>query len=577
MVTSAQRCPVCNAELPDRGRYCPECGSERPSIVPGGSDARGTSPSSAAELHRQRLARALGDQYEIGRLLGRGGFAEVYAARDVRLKREVAVKTLRYDFHASPLLLERFRREAEAMAQLRHPNIMPIYTVGESESLAYFVMPLIRGETVGQRAKREGKLPLDEVRRILFEAASALHHAHRAGMIHRDVKPDNIMLEGDERRVLVTDLGIARAAEPTDGQSLTGTGMLLGTPDYMSPEQASEDRDVDHRSDLYSLGVVAYQMLTGELPFRAGSFHALIVKLITEEAPPVTVRRSDCPPDLAAAVARCLAKEPDERYASAAELCAVLRPQTTGAFAAPPTPGLRAAIRTVTARPVTPVARFRRAATVFALGNLLLLAIDLGTNQALDFAPLVAALWFLPVAFQYGRLWTAGYTPLDILRGGNGAPSGSVSTETSATLGSRSGAFGEHADTVQRVRSERAVIAGLVSNMPRSERDRVPGLVGSADRIVARTRALARQLRRLDRLLDEGETPERGHTRSTPQQRSEIESRKAAMQGELRVAEAVIEELRVSVERAAALGVSASRAGLEVAIAKADACGRSRA
>jgi serine/threonine-protein kinase len=510
-------------------------------------------------------------------LLGRGGFAEVYAARDVRLKREVAVKTLRYDFHASPLLLERFRREAEAMAQLRHPNIMPIYTVGESDGLAYFVMPLIHGETLGQRAKREGKLPLDEVRRILFEAASALHHAHRAGMIHRDVKPDNILLEGDERRVLVTDLGIARAAQPEDGQGLTGTGMLLGTPDYMSPEQASAEAEVDHRSDLYSLGVVAYQMLTGELPFRAATFQGLIVRLISEEAPSVTLGRPDCPADLAEAVTRCLAKEPDDRYASAGELCALLRPQTTGGYAVPRATGVRAAIRTMTTLPVTPVARFRRTVAVFALGNAALLAIDLATNKALDFAPLIAALWLLPVAFRYGRLWTTGYTPRDILRGGDSPPSGSVSTETSGTLGSRSGAFGTHVDTVQRVRSERAVIAGLVTNLPRSERDRIPGVVGSADRIVARVRALARQLGRLDRLLEEGERDDGGHTRSTPQQRSEVESRQVALQGELRVAEAVIEELRVAIERAATMGVSASRTDLEVAITKADACGRSRA
>ncbi len=571
MSDTPHRCRVCHAELPDRGKYCPECGVARDQNA---DETRPDPSTSAAELHRQRLQRALGSQYTLGDLIGRGGFAEVYAAHDLRLKRHVAVKTLRYDLHASTVLLERFQREAEAMAQLRHPNVMPIYTVGEGEGLAYFVMPLVRGDTLGQRIKRNGPLPIALAQRIVHETASALDHAHGVGTVHRDVKPENILLEGDAARVLVTDFGIARAAEAR-GDSLTGTGIILGTPDYMSPEQASEEREVDHRSDIYSLGVVAYQMLTGELPFRASTLQGLVVKLITEEAPSVSQRRKDCPPDLEALVARCLAKEPDDRFASAREICALLRPEGAAHVAPQKPPGLRAAFRGATASPATPVTAFRRSATLFAGGTITLLAVDLLTNGSVEFAPLVAALWLLPVASQYGRLWTEGYTWSDVLRGGDGSPSGAVSSET-GTYGARTGAFGPHADSVQSVRSERAVIAGLISNMPRSERDRIPGVVGTADRLVARARSLARQLHRLERVLDEESGSHSIGATTSTRRRGEIEIKRETMTGEISVVAAVIGELREAVERAAAMGIAETHTDIEVALQKANEVARTR-
>ena len=573
MNATPQRCHVCNAELPARGRYCPECGAERP----GSSDVTAADPpekpSTAQELHHRRLQNALGDQYELGRLIGRGGFAEVYLAHDRRLKRDVAVKTLRYDLHASAVLLERFQREAESMAQLRHPHVMPIYSVGEGEGLAYFVMPLVRGETLGQRIRQSAPLPIEFVRRVLYEVASALEHAHRAGVVHRDVKPENILLEGDEGRVLVTDFGIARAAEET-GEALTGTGIILGTPEYMSPEQASEEKVVDHRSDLYSLGVVAYQMLTGELPYRAATLQGLIVKLITEEAPPVTRKRPDCPADLAELVRRCLAKEPEDRLASAAEVAALAHPGSAAA-PAPRSRNVRAVLRGAAGGPPTPVARFRRALALFAIGCAALVAADLATKGALDFAVALAAVGVIPIAVRYGRLWTDGYTWRDILRGGNGPPSDAVSSET-GTVGARSGAFGTHGDSVHRARSERAVIAGLIANMPRSERDRIPGMVGSADRLVARTRSVARQLYRLDRVLEESATPGSIGAYTSAQRRDEIEVRREAMTGELHVLQSVIEELRTAVERASAMGVSGTTTDIEVALQKANEVARAR-
>jgi len=285
MPDRARTCPSCDAPLPEGAGSCPGCGAASPAGVRREPPDVVLPPSASEESHRARLARALGDNYELGRLLGRGGFAEVHAARDRALQRDVAVKTLRFDLPLTPVLAERFQREAQAMAKLRHPNLMPVYSVGQGEGIAFFVMPLAQGESLREVLEREHRVSVAEARRILAETAAALGEAHRAGMVHRDVKPDNIMLEGDERRVLLMDLGIAKAAEASETAELTGTGMIVGTPHYMSPEQASGERHVDHRADLYSLGVVGFQMLTGRLPFTAPTVQGVIVKHISEEVP----------------------------------------------------------------------------------------------------------------------------------------------------------------------------------------------------------------------------------------------------------------------------------------------------
>jgi len=506
-------------------------------------------------------------------MLGRGGFAEVYAARDLRLKRDVAVKTLRYELRVADGLIERFQREAQAMAQLRHPNILPIYSVGEQEGVAFFVMPLVRGETLGQQIKREAPLPTSEVRRVLYDVASALHHAHQAGLVHRDVKPDNILLEGEERRVQVTDFGIARAAG-SESTALTGTGIILGTPDYMSPEQATEGAKIDHRTDIYSLGVVGYQMLTGRLPFPASTVQGMIVKLITEDAPPITQYRPDCPPDLAEMLRRCLAKDPDARYASADALCAALEPTTPGHRARRTSSSLRALLPGGPATD-TPLGRFRQQLLVFIAANALVLTVDLGTNGALDFAPVVAALSLLPIASQYARLWTAGYGWKDVFRAGTRFPGGPLAVDSGSDT-AITDAFGAYAESVHRVRSERAVIAGLIANMPRSERETMPEIVGAADQVVARARSVARQLARLDRLIDRSGNRGPLATHSPAQPQGEIKARRGSLTGELRLAETVIEELRQAVERATAMGISQSRPDLESALSKADDVARSR-
>jgi len=271
-----------------------------------------TPPGSDVAL---RLQQALGDDYELGELLGRGGFADVYLAWDRRLKREVAVKTVRSDLASSPAVLERFRREAEAMARLRHPHVIPVYAVGESAGIAYFIMPRITGETLASALGREDRWSFSETVRVLREAAGALAEAHRHGIIHRDVKPENIMLDGPERRVVVMDFGIAKTLDETVS-GLTGTGVLVGSPHYMSPEQATGDKNIDHLSDQYSLGIVGYRMLTGRLPFEADSVRSVLYQQAAAAVIPLRELRPDIPAPLTRIIERALEKDPGKRFAS---------------------------------------------------------------------------------------------------------------------------------------------------------------------------------------------------------------------------------------------------------------------
>jgi eukaryotic-like serine/threonine-protein kinase len=280
--------------------------------------------SSDAEL-RAHVERVLSANYELDREIGRGGMGIVYKAKDRRLKRHVAVKLLPPELAFRGEIRSRFLKEAETAAQLSHPNIVPIYSVDEQNGLVYFVMAFVDGENLGARLHRQGRLDPTETRRILKEVAEALAYAHERGVVHRDIKPDNILLcADDDGRVMVTDFGIARAVTEGADSRLTATGMAIGTPAYMSPEQSMGEREIDGRSDLYALGVVGYQMLSGELPFNASSTPALLVKQISERPTPVDVHRPDAPPDLARAVMMLLEKEPANRFPSADALVVAL-------------------------------------------------------------------------------------------------------------------------------------------------------------------------------------------------------------------------------------------------------------
>jgi serine/threonine protein kinase len=265
-------------------------------------------------LH-DRVVAAVGDQYLIEAEIGRGGMAAVFRALDLRLHRHVAIKALPPELAFNGDVRTRFLREAQTAAQLSHPNIVPIYTVDERGGVVYFVMALIEGESLAARLARPPRLSIEAIRRVLAEVGDALDYAHACGVVHRDIKPDNILLDKSSGRAVVTDFGIARAA--AGDARLTLTGVVVGTPAYMSPEQAMGERDVDGQSDQYSLGIVGYQMLVGETPFKAANTPAMLVKHLSEIPRPILERRPDVPAALAAAIDRALAKKPEDRWASA--------------------------------------------------------------------------------------------------------------------------------------------------------------------------------------------------------------------------------------------------------------------
>jgi eukaryotic-like serine/threonine-protein kinase len=261
-----------------------------------------------------RLAAALADRYRIERELGAGGMATVYLAQDLKHDRKVALKVLKPEL-AAVLGAERFVVEIKTTAALQHPHILPLFDSGEADGFLYYVMPFIDGETLRSKLDRETQLGIEESVRIASDVASALHYAHEHGVIHRDIKPENILLH--DGRPMVADFGIALALSAAAGGRMTETGLSLGTPHYMSPEQATAEKEISARSDVYSLGSVLYEMLTGEPPHMGNSAQQIIMKIITEEAAPVTRLRKAVPLNVAAAVARSLEKLPADRFASA--------------------------------------------------------------------------------------------------------------------------------------------------------------------------------------------------------------------------------------------------------------------
>ncbi|MBA3853530.1 MAG: hypothetical protein C0503_03885 [Gemmatimonas sp.] len=495
--------------------------------------------------------RVLESQYEVEKEIGRGGMGIVYRGRDKRLKRPVAIKLLPPELAFRSEIRSRFLREAEMAAQLSHPHIVPIYSVDEREGLVYFVMALVEGENLGTRIATKGPVAPEEARRILREVGDALAYAHSQNTVHRDIKPDNILIDAATGRTMVTDFGIARAVSEGSDSKLTATGIAIGTPAFMSPEQSAGDRDIDGRTDLYALGIVAYQMLCGDLPFNASSAPALLVKHLSEKPVPID-QRAMVPPDLARAVMLCLEKNPDDRFPDARAFVQALEtgnvpqlPQRVGnAYPQPqatwtppadfdpdaPTPEelVRWEHRTV----VT----FRKAIApfLFVTGALFFVNFLGGPNFLF-----ISAFWGINIAYKYARLWSDGFDWRDVFRQprdkmivdvaadtvdsakaiwdrekrmeirekarrrrlsvesaspANGLPG--LTSADAAALGS-----GPHAATARQALLDREEVLRLVESLPNSDKARIPDVFPTARSLSESVMGIATALTSVERDL----------------------------------------------------------------------------
>ncbi|MEO7216791.1 MAG: serine/threonine-protein kinase [Gemmatimonadaceae bacterium] len=291
-------------------------------------------PASSHDPIRERLQPSLDERYRIEREIGAGGMATVYLAEDVKHHRKVAIKVLHAELSAV-LGAERFIKEIELTANLQHPHIVPLFDSGSADGLLFYVMPFVEGETLRDRLKRDKQLPIADAVRIATEVADALEYAHSRGVVHRDIKPENILLQGGH--CVVADFGIALALAQAGGQRITQTGLALGTPQYMSLEQAMDERDIGPRSDIYSLGAVTYEMLSGDPPFTGSTAQAIVAQVITTVPRSLTAQRKSIPSYVDDAVMTALEKLPADRFASAAEFATAMN----GARGAPPRAGSR--------------------------------------------------------------------------------------------------------------------------------------------------------------------------------------------------------------------------------------------
>ncbi|MDP3909302.1 MAG: protein kinase [Gemmatimonadales bacterium] len=500
----------------------------------------------------KRLSQALGASFTVEGEIGRGGMGVVYNARDERLKRRVAIKVLPPELAFREEIRIRFLREAETAARLSHPHIVPIHSVGEGpEGLVYFVMAFVDGESLGARLKRRERLSPEEARRILMETADALGAGHALGIIHRDVKPDNILLEGSRGRTVLTDFGIAKALTSTTGPgTLTATGVAIGTPHYMSPEQAAGDREIDGRSDIYSLGVVGYQMVTGELPFSAPTVPGLLLKQITEAAPYLQDKSPTCPDDLAACIMRSLEKEPEARWPTADALRRALESRTAPAYRrrsvaatrlgagrggapgplGPPRgaagdaaaePARRRSGRAAKRDPKSQLTASGEPKLVAQVRNVFvnwasvcggLTMIDLIQGGGLGWSLFPTMIWgAFGVLPQFWRLWAAGYSWRDIVHR-PAAPDAAEARLRAAARGAGGaiGAgtagpddFGRHVDTIRMARSDREAILKILERVPTSERKLLPDVVVTVDALLKRAEDLARMLHSMSADVDD--------------------------------------------------------------------------
>ena len=486
----------------------------------------------------ERLTMVLEGAYELEGEIGRGGMGVVFLARDLALKRRVAIKVLPPELAFRQEIKTRFTREAQTAARLAHPHIVPIHTVGDEGGLVYFVMGYVDGESLAARLRRRHALPAEEVRRIMKETADALGMAHAMGVIHRDVKPDNILLEGTRRRVMVTDFGIAKALSQAGTGTLTGTGIAIGTPHYMSPEQAAGEREIDARSDLYALGVVGYEMATGELPFQAPTVPGILMKHISESAPDVMRARPDLPEDLATCIMRCLAKDPEARWPTAESLVRALDSRNAGPYRPPPPraprgetlprrapsgvperhrdrrprPSRAARDGVPETRPREPeiVRKFREEFARWAVVSGGLMLINVATGITDPWFLFVAGFWGFGLGTRYSKLWQAGYSWRDVM---NRPPApdavearlSPIEVPKALRKPTDVGAdedFGPLKSQITQLRRDDAAVRQIVDRLPASERALLPDVVHTVEALSTRALELARTLSQMEGEVD---------------------------------------------------------------------------
>ena len=334
-------CPSCRTAMPAEAVFCSKCGAPLPKVGPQ------VPPEQAAGL--AALQVAVGDKYRVTKLLGQGGMALVYEAEDPRHQRRVAIKVLKPDL-SSNVGAERFLREIETAAKLNHPNILAIHDSGNANGVLYYVMPMVEGESLGDRLAREKRLPADEAIRLAREVAEGLQYAHSRGVVHRDMKPDNVLLQAGH--ALIADFGIAMALGGGNGPALTGVGFTVGTPHYMSPEQALGEANIDGRTDIYAVGTMLYEMLAGRRPFDGGSPQSLLARNVTTNPPKLDVEGLGLPAVLGKVVEKAMAQSPDARHRDAAALVDALTLVDMNML----TEGVRSALATPVSLPAIPTA-----------------------------------------------------------------------------------------------------------------------------------------------------------------------------------------------------------------------------